>query len=93
MPISEADERTSLLPKDAPIEPSLTGSITPGSSVDGNGNGSCSKDDDQDVEEGEVEEDANPLFEGNPEMARKMHVFFPAVVIGVRASLFHLFEQ
>jgi hypothetical protein len=88
MPISEPDERTSLLPKVAPIETSLCDSIAPGSSVDGNGNGSCSKDDGQDVEEGEAEEDANPLFEGNPEMARKMHVFFPAVVIGVRALIF-----
>jgi len=88
MPPEPADERTSLLHQNTPIKPSLTDSITPGSRVNENGNGSCSKDGDQDVEEGDAEEDANPLFEGNPEMARKMHVFFPAVVIGVRAPSF-----
>lgn len=40
-----------------------------------------------DEEAGEVEE-ANPLFEGNPEMAAKMHLLLPAVGIGVSGKIF-----
>ena len=85
----EPDERTSLLSKDIPkpIEPSLSDTITPETSV--NGNGSISKGDDRDEEEGEVEEADNPLFEGNDKVAQKMYLLFPAVSIGVRNLFSH----
>lgn len=81
---AEPNERTSLLSKDIPkpIEPSLGDSITPETSV--NGNGSTLKNDDRDEEEGQVDEGENPMFEGNPKVATKMHLLFPAVSIGVR---------
>lgn len=60
--------------------------MTPEVSANGNGNGnrSYSKADDEDVDEGGADGDANPLFEGNHQMAQKLHVVFPCIAIGVR---------
>jgi hypothetical protein len=94
---TEPSESTTLLGKDAikPIDPSL--------SEDGNANGNgyggigdSSKsggsivDEEVDAEHGEVEQADNPLFEGNAEMAKKMHLLFPAVAIGVSSSFISL---
>lgn len=86
-------ERTSLLSKDAinPSEPSLRQD----GNANGNGHGGVGDsskgggNDDSviDEENGEIEGAANPLFEGNAEMAKKMHLLFPAVAIGVSSSL------
>lgn len=91
---TEPSERTSLLSKDAikPIEPSLS----EGGNANGNGYGGIGDssksggsivDEEVDAENGEVEQTENPMFEGNSEMARKMHLLFPAVAIGVSSSL------
>ncbi|KAH8658662.1 putative MFS multidrug transporter [Tricladium varicosporioides] len=83
---AEPDERTSLLNKAAlkPGDSSLSRTITADNASDVNGNG-IKKGDVVDEEAGEVEEE-NPLFEGNPEMAAKMHLLMPAVGIGILLS-------
>ena len=40
----------------------------------------------RDEEAGEGEEPVNPLFEGLPEAAARLHILAPAVAIGVRGS-------
>jgi hypothetical protein len=40
----------------------------------------------QDEEAGEGEEPVNPLFEGLPDAAARLHILAPAVAIGVRGS-------
>jgi len=40
----------------------------------------------RDEEAGEGEEPANPLFEGLPDAAARLHILTPAVAIGVRES-------
>jgi len=41
----------------------------------------------QDEEAGEGEEPVNPLFEGLPEAAARLHILAPAVAIGVSVKL------
>jgi hypothetical protein len=96
--ITEPSERTRLLSKDTinPIDSSLSDSINPDGSANGNGYGvvgDSSKSGGSgggsivDQERGEIEEAANPW-----EMAKKMHLLFPAVAIGV-SSPFILAER
>jgi hypothetical protein len=40
----------------------------------------------QDEEAGEGDEPVNPLFEGLPDAAARLHILAPAVAIGVRGS-------
>lgn len=84
----EPTERTSLLGESiAPISQSdarataangvlgASGPIKRANIGDGDG--------DTDEEAGAAEEVENPMFEGNPEVMRKMHLLFPVVCIGV----------
>ena len=64
-----------------------TGTSTDGCKGDhksGDANGSVV---DGDEENGEVEQEDNPLFEGQHEMLGKMKLLFPAVAIGVSFAL------
>jgi hypothetical protein len=92
--VTEPSERTTLLSKDAikPIDSSLSDSIIRDENANRNGYGrtgiapkSGVTGSIMDEENGEVEE-ANPLFEGDAEMTKKMHLLFPAVAIGVSFS-------
>lgn len=76
-------ETTSLLPKNgiAPIEPSLNESIL--SRTNGNDASTSPFTGATDEENGAVAQPENPLFEGQPEMAQKMYLLFPAVALGV----------
>jgi hypothetical protein len=96
---TEPSERTTLLSKDAikPIDSSLSDSINPEGNANGNGYGGTGDapksgvaDSIMDEENGEVGEAVNPLFEGNDFMAKKMHLLFPAVAIGVSISFIWL---
>lgn len=80
---TEPNERTSLLSKDdlkQPIDPSL--SISANGEGHSNGSGPY-VDEGSDEEAGSVEEQENPLYEGQPEMVQRMYLLFPAVSIGV----------
>jgi hypothetical protein len=92
---TEPSERTTLLSKDTinPTDSPLSDSINPDENANGNGYGGVrgsSKSGGSgggsivDQERGEIEEAT--LFEGNAEMAKKMHLLFPAVAIGVSSS-------
>ena len=92
---TEPSERTTLLSKDTinPIDSSLSDSINPDGSANGNGHGGVGDSSKSgrngggsivDQERGEIEEAINPLF------AKKMHLLFPAVAIGVSSSFISL---
>lgn len=87
--VHDPTERTSLLSKNSngnrkPIDVSSSDEITADGSQSSDGHESIFKGGDGDVvdeETGEVEEDDNPLFEGNPDI--NMKLLFPAVALGV----------
>ncbi len=82
---TEPTERTALLSKDKKdvVDPSLA--ISANGEGNSNGNGSY-VDEYSDEEARSLEEQENPLFEGQPEMAQRMYLLFPAVSIGVSIS-------
>ncbi|KAH7360676.1 putative transporter [Rhexocercosporidium sp. MPI-PUGE-AT-0058] len=90
----EPTERTSLLSKtsnfktnDSSSSDEITTDESRSSSSSSNENGSILKSGDENVvdeEAGEVEEDDNPLFEGNPDI--NMRFLFPAVALGILLS-------
>ncbi|KAH7418441.1 putative MFS multidrug transporter [Cadophora sp. MPI-SDFR-AT-0126] len=88
--IAEPTERTSLLRKNSKSSPSSSSSsdgITANSGRSSDDNGSIFKNGDDgaiDEETGEVEEDNNPLFDGNPDV--NMTLLFPAVALGILLS-------
>lgn len=85
---AEPTETSSLLSKSTPKLVDVPGPEANGLVV---GKGSVGRD----VEAGDSgdaeNEENSPLFQGNPEMARRMHLLFPAVAIGVSiGDLFYM---
>ena len=85
---SEPDERTALLngsvsnSVDSSHGDAIKPSVNRSADEDGSKRG-ISDCDEADEEAGDAAEE-NPLFEGNAEMRKKLHLLFPAVVLGVR---------
>jgi hypothetical protein len=89
----EPTETTSLLQNNVPVPviASLTGPNT--SKLNGNGVDSPQPPGGSDEENGEVEQPDNPLFEGQPDVAQKMYLLFPAVALGVSVPFQCLVEM